>query len=88
MNFQIFLRKNNLPPAIIAIELLNGERMIHYDHFSMGKNEIEKTFTIPAFFLKNEPINITVSTLSLFAGVITTYKSTQIRGKIEYLKIG
>ena len=46
MNFQIFLRKNNLPPAIIAIELLNDERMIHYDHFSMGKNEIEKIASI------------------------------------------
>ena len=46
MNFQIFLRKNNLSPAIIAIELLKDEHMIHYDHFSMIENETKKTFAI------------------------------------------
>ena len=50
--------------------------------------QIEKTFTIPAFFLKNEPITILVTTYTWFNNNSTFYKSTQIRGKIEYLKIG
>ena len=49
--------------------------------------QIEKTFTIPAFFLKNEPITILVTKYTWFNNNSTFYKSTQIRGKIEYLKI-
>ena len=50
--------------------------------------QIEKTFTVPIFVLKNELLTISLFTYTWFNNNATFYKSTQIRGKIEYLKIG
>jgi len=66
MNFQIFLRKNNLPSAIIAIELLKDEHMIHYDHFSMIENEIKKTFAIEPSVYDQYTLKISRHELDLY----------------------
>ena len=71
----------------ITINRINNSKLFVFPSSTTTEN-IEKTFTIPAFFLKNEPITILVTKYTWFNNNSTFYKSTQIRGKIEYLKIG
>lgn len=46
MNFQIFLKKNNIIPVDLAIEILQNDYMIYYDNFTLIENDIIKEFSI------------------------------------------
>jgi hypothetical protein len=44
MNFKIKLRKTAPSPAVLAIEFLQNDYMLHYDHFYLTSDQIEKSF--------------------------------------------
>jgi hypothetical protein len=69
------------------ILILSTHKFFVFSSTSTTEN-ITKTFTIPSIDTTTQAINITVGTPIGFNNSTTIYKNTEIRGKIEYLKIG
>jgi hypothetical protein len=69
------------------ILILSTHKFFVFSSTSTTEN-ITKTFTIPSIDTTTQAIKITVGTPIGFNNSTTIYKNTEIRGKIEYLKIG